>query len=136
MAAAVVAATITGVAAPAAANTAASRVELAAGNGTHFNTASVTYKRVDGAVNSVKILTIRAQSAAHEGECVWVEWNDPNWPGGWAHLNSEPPCGGMDYIEELNRVIKAPAGHQLKVRLAVHHQFDVDLAHKDVAKLL
>lgn len=76
VAVAVVAATIAGGAAPAAADTLVSTVNLEAGAGLHHNSATVTYERVDGAVNSVKIISLLAFSS--ERDCVWVEWNDPN----------------------------------------------------------
>ncbi|MBT2449002.1 hypothetical protein J7F03_18250 [Streptomyces sp. ISL-43] len=129
---AVVAATIAGAAAPAAATTSASKVNLEAGAGLHHSSATVTYERVDGAVNSVEILSVEAH--AGERDCVWVEWNDPHDEvDGWASLNSEPPCNGGDLLETPNVIIKAPKGYQLKVRLAVYHSSE--LAHKDIAKL-
>lgn len=131
---AVVAATVAGGAAPAAADTVASTVNLQAGTGLHDNSATVTYERVDGAVNSVKIISLRAFSG--ERDCVWVEWNDPKDVGdGWAALNSEPPCYGGSMEETLNRVIKAPKNHQLKVRLAAYHDGGIEVVHKDIAKL-
>ncbi|MEU2166038.1 hypothetical protein QRN89_00015 [Streptomyces chengbuensis] len=134
VAVAVVAATIAGGAAPAAADTLVSTVNLEAGAGLHHNSATVTYERVDGAVNSVKIISLLAFSS--ERDCVWVEWNDPNDVGdGWAALNSEPPCYGGNLGETLNRIIKAPKGHQLKVRLAAYHDGGIEVIHKDIAKL-
>lgn len=129
---AVVAATIAGVAAPAAAATAASTVNLEAGGGLHHSSATVTYERVDGAVNSVKVLSVEAN--AGERDCVWVEWNDPHDEvDGWTSLITEPPCNGGGLLEAPNRIIKAPKGHQLKVRLAAYH--GSELAHKDIEKL-
>ncbi|WP_406305251.1 hypothetical protein OHA61_27325 [Streptomyces sp. NBC_00885] len=129
---AVVAATVAGGVAPAAADTAASTVNLVAGAGRHLNSATVTYEHVDGAVNSVKIISVEAYSG--EPDCVWVEWNDPKDVGdGWNALNSEPPCYGNNLLETPNRIIKAPKGYQLKVRLAAYH--GSELVHKDIAKL-
>lgn len=131
---AVVAATIASGAAPAAADTSASPVVLEAGSGLHHNSATVTYERVDGAVNSVRIISLRASSG--EPDCVWVEWNDPKDTGdGWAALNSEPACHGGGLEETPDRVIKAPKGYQLKVRLAAYHDGGPEVVHKDVAKL-
>ncbi|MEU2158744.1 hypothetical protein ABZ532_27670 [Streptomyces sp. NPDC019396] len=126
---AVVAATLAGGAAPAAATTAASAVNLEAGAGLHHSSATVTYQRVDGAANAVKILLVEAK--AGERDCVWVEWNDPQ--DGWTSLNSEPPCNGGSLVESPNLTIKAPQGHQLKVRLAAFH--GSELVHKDIEKL-
>ncbi|MEU9300954.1 hypothetical protein [Streptomyces sp. NPDC048269] len=131
---ALVAATIAGGAAPAAADTAISTVDLEAGTGRHHNSATVIYERVDGAVNSVRIISLQAVSG--EPDCVWVEWNDPKDVGdGWAALNSEPPCYGGSMEETLNQIIKAPKGHQLKVRLAGYHDGGGEVIHKDIAKL-
>ncbi|WP_406263235.1 hypothetical protein OHT93_00965 [Streptomyces sp. NBC_00191] len=129
---AVVAATVAGGAAPVAAATVVSPVNLEAGTGRHHNSATVIYERVDGAVNSVKIISVEAYSG--EPDCVWVEWNDPKDVGdGWTALNSEPPCYGGNLLETPNRIIKAPKGYQLKVRLAAYH--GSELVHKDIAKL-
>ncbi|WP_405594606.1 hypothetical protein OG741_02410 [Streptomyces sp. NBC_01410] len=126
------AATVAGGAAPAAADTMASTVNLEAGAGLHHSSAAVIYEHVDGAVNSVKIISVEAFSG--ERDCVWVEWNDPKDVGdGWTALNSEPPCYGGNLLETPNRIIKAPKGHQLKVRLAAYH--GSELVHKDIAKL-
>lgn len=131
---AVVAATVAGGAAPAAADTVTSTVNLEAGTGLHHNSATVIYERVDGAVNSVKIISLQAFSG--EPDCVWVEWNDPKDVGdGWTALNSEPPCYGGSMGETLNRIIKAPKDHQLKVRLAAYHDGGIEVIHKDIAKL-
>ncbi|MER6778167.1 MULTISPECIES: hypothetical protein [unclassified Streptomyces] len=128
------AATIAGAAAPAAAETPANVVTLDAGLNLHHNTATVTYERVDGAVNSVKIISV--DLASGEPDCAWVQWNDPKNTGdGWTNLDSEPSCHGIGLIETLNVVIKAPAGHPLKVRLASYHADGNSVAHKDVAKL-
>lgn len=137
VAAAVMAATIAGAAAPAAAASGASAapaVELEAGSGPdHYNHAWVTYKRFDGAVNSVKILTVAAN--AGQKDCVWVEWNDPQAEDGWTALNTEPPCWGGGLEEHPDVIIKAPKDYQLKVRLAAGHG-DAGVDHKDVKKLL
>nr|WSX48094.1 hypothetical protein OG409_03495 [Streptomyces sp. NBC_00974] len=131
---AVVAATIAAGAAPAAADTVASTVNLEAGAGLHHNSATVIYERVDGAVNSVKIISLQAFSG--EADCVWVEWNDPKDVGdGWTALNSEPPCFGGSLEEPVNEIIKAPKGHPLKVRLAASHNGGVEVDHKDIARL-
>lgn len=132
---AVMAATAAAGAAPAAADTLASPVVLEAGTGLHHNTATVTYEHVDGTVNSIRIISLAAASG--EPDCVWVEWNDPKDTGdGWAALNAEPACHGGSLEETLNRVIKAPKGYQLKVRLAAYHDGGPDVVHKDIAKLL
>ncbi|MFE7778175.1 hypothetical protein ACFU5O_30615 [Streptomyces sp. NPDC057445] len=128
------AATVAGGAAPAAADTLVSTVNLDAGAGLHHSSATVIYEHVDGAVNSVKIISLQAFSG--ERDCVWVEWNDPKDVGdGWAALNSEPPCDGGSMGETLNRIIKAPKGYQLKVRLAAYHDGGIEVIHKDIAKL-
>ncbi|MER5971438.1 hypothetical protein ABT112_17160 [Streptomyces sp. NPDC002055] len=127
------AATVAGGAAPAAAGPLVSTVNLEAGAGLHRSSATVNYERVDGAVNSVKILSLEAFSG--QRDCVWVEWNDPESANGWSALNSEPPCYGMSMGEGLNRIIKAPKGYQLKVRLAGYHDGGMVVMHKDIAKL-
>ncbi|MFD6912246.1 hypothetical protein ACFWB2_10535 [Streptomyces virginiae] len=132
--AAAMAATIAGGAVPAAADTLVSTVNLEAGAGLHRNSATVTYERVDGAVNSVKIISLQAFSG--EPDCVWVEWNDPKDVGdGWTALNSEPPCHGGSLGETINQIIKAPKGYQLKIRLAAYHDGGIEVIHKDIAKL-
>ncbi|MFJ1566513.1 hypothetical protein ACIOG8_20210 [Streptomyces erythrochromogenes] len=126
--------TTVGGAAPAAAGTLVSTVNLDAGAGRHHSSATVTYERVDGAENSVRIISLQAFSG--EPDCVWVEWNDPKDVGdGWTVLNSEPPCHGGSIEETINQVIKAPKGHQLKIRLAAYHDGGLDVIHKDIAKL-
>ncbi|MFD9220064.1 hypothetical protein ACFWDI_08570 [Streptomyces sp. NPDC060064] len=52
---------------------------------------------------------------------------------GWTSLITEPPCNGVGLVETPNLIIKAPKGHQLKVRLAAYH--GSELAHKDIEKL-
>ncbi|MGW6983922.1 hypothetical protein ACWGE1_31530 [Streptomyces sp. NPDC054932] len=129
---AVVAVTLAGAAAPAAATPTASTVNLQAGAGFHLSSAAVVYEHVDGAVNSVRILSVEAH--AGERDCVWVEWNDPDDPvDGWTAINTEPPCRGGNLLERPDLIIEAPKGHQLKVRLAAYHGSEV--VHKDIAKL-
>ncbi|MEV6728484.1 MULTISPECIES: hypothetical protein [unclassified Streptomyces] len=132
---ALVAAALAAGAAPAAADTPAGpvlTVPLEAGNGFHHNTGTVTYERVDGAVNSVRIISVHILSG--ERDCAWVSWNDPHDPNGWSNLTSEPSCNGTGLEESPDRIIKAPAGHPLKVRLAAGHP-DSDVVHKDIEKL-
>lgn len=121
-----------GIVAPASAGP-AGRVtaDLVAGAGNHRNTATVTYKRVDGAVNTFRILTVLASSAEHD--CVWVEWNDPRSSDGWKSLISESPCSGNTLLENPGTLIKAPESHPIRVRLAAYHT--PDLAHKDIVRL-
>ncbi|MFE2553352.1 hypothetical protein ACFXGI_33175 [Streptomyces sp. NPDC059355] len=131
---ALVAATLAAGAAPAAADTPGPilTVELEAGTAAlHHNTAKVTYQRVDGAVNSVKIISVEIVSG--ERDCAWVSWNDPHDVTGWSNLTSEPSCNGTGLIESHDQIIKAPAGHPLKVRLAGDHLGEV--VHKDIEKL-
>ncbi|MFJ5552303.1 hypothetical protein [Streptomyces sp. NPDC093225] len=135
---ALVAATLAGGAAPAAADTPEGTlltVSLEAGTAAlHHNTATVTYERVAGEVNAFKITSIREVSAGRD--CVWVEWNDPNgWNNGWNSLTTEPACYGYVMLETPNRIIKAPADHPLKVRLIAYHDDSAEIMHKDVAKL-
>ncbi|MFJ3232683.1 hypothetical protein [Streptomyces sp. NPDC086787] len=131
---AVVIAAVAQGAAPAAADTLVSTVNLEAGAGLHHSSATVTYERVDGAVNSVKIISLQILSS--ERDCVWLEWNDPqDVSDGWSALNSEPSCYGNSMEETPNRIIKAPKGHQLKVRLGGYHDGGVAVVHKDIAKL-
>ncbi|MER7465232.1 hypothetical protein [Streptomyces sp. NPDC097981] len=133
--AALVVATLAAGTAPASADAPAGPVlvlELEAGTATlHHNTARVTYERVDGAVNSVKIISVEIVSG--ERDCAWVAWNDPHNVNGWSNLTSEPSCNGTGLIEGHDEIIKAPAGHPLKVRLAGDHGGDV--VHKDIEKL-
>ncbi|KPI21121.1 hypothetical protein OV450_7678 [Actinobacteria bacterium OV450] len=131
---ALVAAALATGAAPAAADTAPGpvlRVELDAGSGLHHNTATVTYERVDGAVNSVRIISVEIISG--ERDCAWVSWNDPHNVNGWSNLTTEPSCNGTGLVESPDEIIKAPASHPLKVRLAADHGTDV--VHKDIEKL-
>ncbi|MFB7462461.1 hypothetical protein ACFCZ1_02950 [Streptomyces sp. NPDC056224] len=131
---AVTAVTFAGTVTPAAAEPSASTVTLDAGAGLHHSTGRVIYEHVDGAVNSVKIISVRATGGS--ADCAWVQWNDPKAGGdGWQSLNSEPGCYGGTVGETLDVVIKAPAGHPLKVRLAAYHADSVDVMHKDIAKL-
>ncbi|MFJ3910120.1 hypothetical protein [Streptomyces vinaceus] len=132
---ALVAAALAAGAAPAAADTPAGPVltlDLEAGTAArHHNTARVTYERVDGAVNSVRIISVEIVSG--ENDCAWVAWNDPHNVNGWSNLTSEPSCNGTGLFESHNEIIKAPAGHPLKVRLAGDHLGDI--VHKDIEKL-
>ncbi|MFD0266169.1 hypothetical protein ACFVGY_06180 [Streptomyces sp. NPDC127106] len=135
---AMVAATLAGGAAPAAAAPAGTLppIDLEAGTAAlHHNTARVTYERVDGAANTFRIITVEAFSGRRD--CIWVEWNDPDgWNNGWSRLHSEPPCDGGNLLERPDRIITAPKDHPIKVRLvAYHHDNAVDIVHKDVAKL-
>ncbi|MER5928767.1 hypothetical protein [Streptomyces sp. NPDC002054] len=128
------AAMLAGGATPAAAETTLSTVELEAGANHHHNTATVTYERIDGAVNSVKITYVLITSG--ERDCAWVQWNDPKAVGdGWSALTPEPSCHGIGMGEPRERIIKAPAGHPLKVRLAADHPDSADVVHKDIEKL-
>ncbi|MEU9176751.1 hypothetical protein AB0C90_07860 [Streptomyces sp. NPDC048550] len=131
---ALVAAALAGGAAPAAADTAGPvlTAPLEAGNGFHHNTGTVIYERVDGAVNSVRIISVHIVSG--ERDCAWVSWNDPHNPNGWTNLTSEPSCWGTGLEEFPDVIIKAPAGHPLKVRLAADHG-DPEVMHKDIEKL-
>ncbi|MFC4067812.1 hypothetical protein [Actinoplanes subglobosus] len=106
-------------------------IDLVAGAGNHRNTASVTYKQVDGTANAFRILTVLANSS--EPDCVGVEWNDPRSDDGWKSLISEMPCHGNTLLENPGTLIKAPEGHPIKVRLAGYHT--PGLAHKDIARL-
>ncbi len=110
-------------------------IDLEAGTAAlHHNTARVTYERVDGAVNTFRIITVEAFSG--ERDCVWVEWNEPDgWNNGWSALNSEPPCHGGNLLQTPDRIITAPKDHPLKVRLVAYHDNAVDIFHKDIAKL-
>ncbi|MFF4102156.1 hypothetical protein [Streptomyces sp. NPDC001903] len=131
---ALAAATLAAGAVPAAADTPGPilTVELEAGTAAHHhNTARVTYQRVDGAANSVKIISVEIVSG--ERDCAWVSWNDPHDVNGWSNLTSEPSCNGTGLFESHDQIIKAPAGHPLKVRLAGDHLGDV--VHKDIEKL-
>ncbi|MEV7420204.1 hypothetical protein [Streptomyces sp. NPDC089919] len=119
-------------AAPAAAEP-ASVVTLEVGLNNHHNTGRVTYERIDGAVNSVRILTVEATGGLVD--CAWLQWNDPNGIDGWSIIQSEPSCNGGTLVEQPGMVIKAPAGHPLKVRLAGYHDGGVVVIHKDIAKL-
>ncbi|WP_327413717.1 hypothetical protein [Streptomyces sp. NBC_01233] len=133
--AALVVATLAGGAAPAAADTPAGpvlQVDLEAGKGFHHNIGTVFYERVDGAVNSVRIISVHITSG--ERDCAWVAWNDPRDVNGWSNLTSEPSCNGTGLVEHPDRIIKAPAGHPLKVRLAGDHPGS-DVVHKDIEKL-
>nr|WSW46077.1 hypothetical protein OG296_24915 [Streptomyces sp. NBC_01001] len=130
-----VVAALTAGAAPAIADTPAGpvlSVPLEAGTGLHHNTGTVIYERVDGEVNSVRIISVSITSG--ERDCAWVSWNDPHDPNGWSNLTSEPSCNGTGLGESPDRIIKAPAGHPLKVRLTATHPGS-DLVHKDVEKL-
>ncbi|WP_159050732.1 hypothetical protein [Streptomyces sp. IMTB 1903] len=134
-AAALVAATLVSGAAPAAADAPAGPVlqaDLEAGKGRHHNTATVLYERVDGAVNSVRIKSVTIYSG--ELDCAWVAWNNPQGTDGWSNLTTEPSCNGTGLVEYPDIVIKAPAGHPLKVRLASDH-LGSDVVHKDIQKL-
>ncbi|MCX5147989.1 MULTISPECIES: hypothetical protein [unclassified Streptomyces] len=129
-----VAAALAAGAAPAAADTAGPvlTVDLEAGTAAlHHNTARVTYERVDGALNSVRIISVEIVSG--ERDCAWVAWNDPHNVNDWSNLTSEPSCNGTGLFESHDQIIKAPAGHPLKVRLAADHGSDV--VHKDIEKL-
>ncbi|MFB6808096.1 hypothetical protein [Streptomyces sp. NPDC056387] len=132
---ALVAAALATGAAPAAADTAPGpvlTVDLQAGTAAlHHNTARVTYERVDGAVNAVRIISVEIVSG--ERDCAWVSWNDPHNVNGWSNLTTEPSCNGTGLVESPDEIIKAPAGHPLKVRLAADHGTDV--VHKDIEKL-
>ncbi|MFE6837135.1 hypothetical protein ACFVFI_20160 [Streptomyces sp. NPDC057705] len=133
--AALVVATLAGGAAPAAADTPAGPVlqaDLEAGTGLHHNIGTVFYKRVDGAVNSVRIISVHITSG--ERDCAWVSWNDPHNINGWTNLTTEPSCNGTGLGEYPGIVIKAPADHPLKVRLAADHPGS-DVVHKDVERL-
>ncbi|MFK0258319.1 hypothetical protein [Streptomyces sp. NPDC090445] len=131
---ALTAATLAGGAAPAAAETTLSTVKLEAGANLHHNTAKVNYERIDGAVNSVKVTYVLITSG--ERDCAWVQWNDPKAGGdGWTSLTPEPSCHGIGMGEPREVVIKAPAGHPLKVRLAAYHSDSADVMHKDIARL-
>ncbi|MFG2980179.1 hypothetical protein ACGFYQ_02855 [Streptomyces sp. NPDC048258] len=133
--AALVVATLAGGAAPATADTPAGpvlRVDLEAGKGLHHNTGTVLYERVDGEVNSVRIISVSIVSG--ERDCAWVSWNDPHDVNGWTNLTSEPSCHGTGLGENPDRIIKAPAGHPLKVRLTADHPGS-DVVHKDIEKL-
>ncbi|MFD9725546.1 hypothetical protein [Streptomyces sp. NPDC059072] len=133
--AALVAATLAAGAAPATADTPAGpvlSVPLEAGKGHHHNIGAVTYERVDGAVNSVRIISVDITGG--ELDCAWVSWNDPDSPNGWTNLSSEPSCNGTELVEYPDRIIKAPAGHPLKVRLLADHPGN-DVVHKDIEKL-
>ncbi|MEU9165883.1 hypothetical protein AB0D29_37115 [Streptomyces sp. NPDC048424] len=126
--------TLAGSATSAAAEPTALTIPLEAGANLHLSTGSVTYERVDGAVNSVKIISVRATGGAKD--CAWVQWNDPKAGGdGWSSLVSEPGCYGGTVGETPNVVIKAPAGHPLKVRLAAYHFDSAEVIHKDIEKL-
>ncbi|MFJ6049372.1 hypothetical protein [Streptomyces sp. NPDC092307] len=132
--AALVFATLAGGAAPAAADSPAGpvlQVDLEAGKGLHHNTGTVIYERVDGAANSVRIISVQITSG--EQDCAWVSWNDPHNVNGWSNLTSEPSCNGTGLGENPGIIIKAPVGHPLKVRLAGDHLGDV--VHKDIQKL-
>ncbi|MFD6229805.1 hypothetical protein ACFWFZ_23460 [Streptomyces sp. NPDC060232] len=134
-AAALVAATLASAAAPAAADTLAGPVlqaDLEAGKGRHHNTGTVIYERVDGAVNSVRIISVSITGG--ELDCAWVAWNDPHGADGWSNLTTEPSCHGTGLGEYPDMIIKAPAGHPLKVRLAADHPGS-DVVHKDIQKL-
>ncbi|MFJ7585891.1 hypothetical protein ACIQZO_00545 [Streptomyces sp. NPDC097617] len=132
--AALVLATLAGGVAPAAADSPAGpvlRVDLEAGKGLHHNVGTVLYERVDGEVNAVRILSVYITGG--ERDCAWVSWNNP-WDGGvWSNLTSEPSCNGTGLEEHPGQIIKAPAGHPLKVRLAGDHLGEV--VHKDIQKL-
>lgn len=131
---ALTAATLAGGVTPAAAETTLSTVNLEAGANLHHNTATVKYERIDGAVNSVKVTYVLITSG--ERDCAWVQWNDPKAGGdGWTSLTPEPSCYGIGMGETREVIIKAPAGHPLKVRLAAYHFDSVDVMHKDIAKL-
>lgn len=133
-AAALVAATLAGGAAPAAADTPAGvpPVELEAGKGLHHNRGKVVYERVDGEVNAVRIISVHITSG--ERDCAWVSWNDPdNW-NGWSNLTTEPSCNGGSMGEYPGIIIKAPANHPLKVRLYADHPGS-DVVHKDIQRL-
>ncbi|MFB7182594.1 hypothetical protein ACFCYI_33395 [Streptomyces sp. NPDC056257] len=132
--AALVVATLAGGAAPAAADTPAGpvlQVDLEAGKGLHHNVGTVFYERVDGQVNAVRIISVHITSG--ERDCAWVSWNDPHNVNDWTNLTSEPSCNGTGLEERPDVVIKAPAGHPLKVRLAGDHLGEV--VHKDIEKL-
>ncbi|MCX5179590.1 hypothetical protein [Streptomyces virginiae] len=134
-AAALVVATLAAGAVPATADTPAGPllvVPLEAGDGLHHSTGSVTYERVDGAVNAVRIISVHIRGG--ERDCAWVAWNDPHDPTGWNNLTSEPSCHGTGLEESPDRIIKAPAGHPLKVRLAADHG-GPEVKHKDIEKL-
>ncbi|WP_030964344.1 hypothetical protein [Streptomyces sp. NRRL S-378] len=134
-AAALVLATLAAGAAPATADTPAGPVlqaDLEAGKGRHHNTGTVLYERVDGAVNSVRIKSVTIYSG--ELDCAWVSWNNPHGTDGWSHLTTEPSCNGTGLVEYPDIIIKAPAGHPLKVRLAADHPGS-DVVHKDIQKL-
>ncbi|MFE2478815.1 hypothetical protein [Streptomyces sp. NPDC059389] len=135
---ALVAAALAGGAAPAAADTPAGpslTVALEAGTAAlHHSTARVVYERVDGEVNTFKITSVHATGGTRD--CAWVEWNDPDgWNNGWSSLTTEPACHGSDLLETPDRIIKAPSGHPLKVRLVAYHDDSAEIVHKDVAKL-
>ncbi|QES51594.1 hypothetical protein DEJ50_30855 [Streptomyces venezuelae] len=128
------AAMLAGGAAPAAAEAPLLTVDLEAGANHHRNTAKVTYERVPGAANSVRITYVLI--TAGERDCAWVQWNDPNsssWDG-WTSLTPEPSCYGIGMGEPRDLVISAPPGHPLKVRLAADHG-NSQWVHKDIAKL-
>ncbi|MFD7555420.1 MULTISPECIES: hypothetical protein [unclassified Streptomyces] len=134
-AAVLVAATLAAGAAPATADTPAGpvlSVPLEAGKVRHHNTGTVDYERVDGAVNSVRIISVTITGG--ELDCAWVSWNDPDSPNGWTNLTSEPSCNGTTLVENPDLIIKAPAGHPLKVRLLADHPGS-DVVHKDIEKL-
>ncbi|KJY17001.1 MULTISPECIES: hypothetical protein [Streptomyces] len=134
-AAALVLATLAAGAAPATADAPAGPVlpvDLEAGKSRHHNTATVLYERVDGAVNSVRIKSVSITSG--ELDCAWVAWNDPHGTDGWSNLTTEPSCNGTGLGEHPDIIIKAPAGHPLKVRLAADH-LGSEVVHKDIQKL-
>ncbi|WP_328928622.1 hypothetical protein OG429_31430 [Streptomyces sp. NBC_00190] len=131
---AVTAMTLAGSVTPATAEPTVSTVTLDAGAGLHHSTGTVLYEHVDGEVNSIKIISAQATGGTHD--CAWVQWNDPKAGGdGWSPLISEPGCYGSTVGETPNIVIKAPAGHPLKVRLAAYHFDSAEVKHKDIAKL-
>ncbi|MFE9483227.1 hypothetical protein ACFYNM_32065 [Streptomyces spororaveus] len=134
--AALVLATLAGSVAPAAADTPAGpvlQVPLEAGNGLHHSTGSVVYERVDGEVNAVRIISVYVTGG--DRDCAWLDWNDPHNPNGWSSLTSEPSCGGTGLEEHPDRIVKAPVGHPLKVRLAAYHRDSAEVKHKDIEKL-
>ncbi|MGW3328180.1 hypothetical protein [Streptomyces virginiae] len=135
-AAALVVATLAAGAVPATADTPAGPllvVPLDAGNGLHHSTGSVAYERVDGAANAVRIISVHVTGG--DRDCAWLDWNDPHNPTGWSSLTSEPSCGGTGLEEYPDRIIKAPVGHPLKVRLAAYHADSAEVKHKDIEKL-
>ncbi|MFG2482653.1 MULTISPECIES: hypothetical protein [Streptomyces] len=135
-AAVLVAATLAAGAVPATADTPVGPllvVPLDAGNGLHHSTGSVAYERVDGAVNAVRIISVHVTGG--DRDCAWLDWNDPHSFTGWSSLTSEPSCDGTGLGEYPDRIIKAPVGHPLKVRLAAYHADSGEVKHKDIEKL-